>query len=597
MNKVTGTLFHEKLRELIPSLSSSITPEVLNKLCEDDSVQPFLKWFYININKENILSDGCIKLKKFIEKNDTWLQGKELELALEETTQRCPELLKLIESDYWNNNQSEVDFNAEKELYNQDLEYLQFIENSIQKLKLLEEKLDIDLENETDAVEKEDIKVELMYNDCMSILEDFDDCHRQFFTAVDLLTETYRKAFQKKGDPCIWTQMPIELCIKQLETYNNYLNTYAKTQFSMSPKNDTSHTDHHSFLNESCENEKLRELINCQTNLFTSKMHEIMAKIEENASKSLVNYVKKIYNDGNLQAPSTPLLARAEIAELTNHRDFLEENVNLLQEQQLVDVVQQLSITKVIKIMEKEAQARLDRRKDKLSRLQRLCTLAREHGYAFSTLLCMLFELQIHRINEIVQFVIDARYYLSMEYSLSSTRSDIMLELEHEYKTISSSPTDKNAFNRFLLEMTSPEELKNDVQASAQYYEELRKDNTNKLQILLNKKLEEMIESSKNLEEKVLSQYNQEIINNPTLSFKAIPYHVQNEIDKTVKQLEKLESNVESMRNRFKVMINQTDTPNYEREKLLIWQRFLADPESLKSMCEEYEKLRDHAMF
>ena len=44
--------------------------------------------------------------------------------------------------------------------------------------------------------------------------------------------------------------------------------------------------------------------------LFTSKMHEIITKVEEDASKSLLNYVTEIYNNGNLKAPSTPVLAR-----------------------------------------------------------------------------------------------------------------------------------------------------------------------------------------------------------------------------------------------------------------------------------------------
>lgn len=100
----------------------------------------------------------------------------------------------------------------------------------------------------------------------------------------------------------------------------------------------------------------------------------------------------------------------------------MEQTVNLLQQRQLVNTVQQCSKTKVIKILESEAEARLERRGNRLLRLERLCTLAKEHGHAFSTLLCMLFELQSHRINEIIQFVMDARHYLSMEYSLSSLR-------------------------------------------------------------------------------------------------------------------------------------------------------------------------------
>ena len=115
-------------------------------------------------------------------------------------------------------------------------------------------------------------------------------------------------------------------------------------------------------------------------------------------------------------------MSRAEIAELTKTRDFLEENINL-QEKNMIDIVQKFSKTKIIKVLEKEAEIRLQRRERKLERLETLCTFSKKYGHAFSTLLCMLFELQIHNINEIVQFVLDARHYLFMEYSLSSVRN------------------------------------------------------------------------------------------------------------------------------------------------------------------------------
>lgn len=101
----------------------------------------------------------------------------------------------------------------------------------------------------------------------------------------------------------------------------------------------------------------------------------------------------------------------------------MEESVNVLQEKRLIEMIQQFSQTKIVKVLEKEAETRLQRRKERLIKLERLCMFAKEHGYAFATLLCMLFELQIHRINEIVQFVIDARHYVSKEYSLSVIRN------------------------------------------------------------------------------------------------------------------------------------------------------------------------------
>jgi hypothetical protein len=59
--------------------------------------------------------------------------------------------------------------------------------------------------------------------------------------------------------------MPIDNYIKQLERYSDYLNSYAKRQFSISQKDkDDVDTDHRSFINESTENEKLHELIRCQ---------------------------------------------------------------------------------------------------------------------------------------------------------------------------------------------------------------------------------------------------------------------------------------------------------------------------------------------
>ena len=54
--------------------------------------------------------------------------------------------------------------------------------------------------------------------------------------------------------------------------------------------------------------------------------------------------------------------------------------------------------------------------------------------------------------------------------------------------------------------------------------------------------------------------YNEEITKGPTNSFKAVPCNVQNEIDKTVKQIEKLETNVEAMRNKLKNMIVGVNT-------------------------------------
>ncbi|KAL7298272.1 hypothetical protein TKK_0008624 [Trichogramma kaykai] len=601
MNSLCGQKLHKKLKELVPSLPSSITPNVLDKLIEDDAVLPFLHWFYSNISIDNVLSDGCVKLKEHIKKNDTWLEGAELDLALKEATKDCPDLLKLVESEYWNSNQSELDYNVEKELYEPDIEYLQTIEESIINLKETEEQLDAEIDKEDEACKKEEIKVKLAYESCLAVIEDFNSCHQQLSKTVDLLATTYIDAVQKKGENCMWTHMPIELYIKQLETYNEYLNSYAKRQFSIPSQKDSesiSSSDQHSSIsNESGENEKLRELISCQNNIFLSKMNEILAKVEEESSKSLAKYTTDIYNNMNLKIPNTPVMARAEIAELTKSRDFLEENVNLLQERQLVDYAHQYAKSKVVKVLTDEAECRLQRRRNKVSKLERLSTLAKDNGHAFSTLLCMLFELQIHRINEIVQFVLDARHYLSMEYTLSSLRNESMQKMQSEYSLLVRSSKNQNAFCKSLIEMSSIDELKEDFDSAEKYYDDLKCDNSEKLKILLDVKLTEMIESSKELEDKTMKLFEREITSGPTPNFVAVPCHVQNEIDKAVKQIEQLESNVELIRNKLKNMIKETSTPNFDREKLLLWQKFLADPDSLKDRCKELEDLRDHSAF
>ena len=79
--------------------------------------------FYFIFRKNHILNHGsCLK-------------GEELDAALLEATKDCPDLLQLINSDYWNSNQSQVDYNKEKELYDADCKYLQSIENSIKTLR------------------------------------------------------------------------------------------------------------------------------------------------------------------------------------------------------------------------------------------------------------------------------------------------------------------------------------------------------------------------------------------------------------------------------------------------------------------------------
>lgn len=74
-----------------------------------------------------------------------------------------------------------------------------------------------------------------------------------------------------------------------------------------------------------------------------------------------------------------------------------------------------------------------------------------------------------------------------------------MQKLQNEYSSILASPKDQNAFCKMFVEMVGLEEPKDDLQASVRYYDDLKADNSIKLKMLLDEKLEEVIQSSKHL--------------------------------------------------------------------------------------------------
>lgn len=74
-----------------------------------------------------------------------------------------------------------------------------------------------------------------------------------------------------------------------------------------------------------------------------------------------------------------------------------------------------------------------------------------------------------------------------------------MQKLQNEFASITNSPKEQNKFCRLFTEMTSIMDSKNDFQESIQYYNDLKNDNDEKLKILLDEKLVQMIESSEEL--------------------------------------------------------------------------------------------------
>lgn len=59
---VSGKQLYDKIRGLRPDLSSGISSEILGKIYEDSSTQPFLEWFCKNVSGANVLCIEEIKL-------------------------------------------------------------------------------------------------------------------------------------------------------------------------------------------------------------------------------------------------------------------------------------------------------------------------------------------------------------------------------------------------------------------------------------------------------------------------------------------------------------------------------------------------------
>lgn len=93
-----------------------------------------------------------------------------------------------------------------------------------------------------------------------------------------------------------------------------------------------------------------------------------------------------------------------------------------MQEHQLTQIVQQFTELEISKVLKEIADTKLEETKLSLEKLKNLRSLAREHGHAYTDLLCILMEMQFHRLKNVSEFVADVYHYLKMEYLLSSAR-------------------------------------------------------------------------------------------------------------------------------------------------------------------------------
>ncbi|XP_076375530.1 uncharacterized protein LOC143258892 [Megalopta genalis] len=227
---ISGRILHNKITSLSSELLNNISPDILNKCCEQ-SAQLFLKWFNKNVNCMNVLLNEEVQMKNILQKTNEWLDGIELDCQLEEATKNYPELLKIITFDDTDISDLFTEFEIIKNSHNEDENYILALQSGIESLKKLMAELDDETGKESELLNREYIADENAYKDCSMILDDFDMINHDFLRQVECLSNQYADAAENKGIPLVWIQMPLELFSKNIKLYHHYLGIYIKEQF------------------------------------------------------------------------------------------------------------------------------------------------------------------------------------------------------------------------------------------------------------------------------------------------------------------------------------------------------------------------------
>ncbi|XP_071643338.1 HAUS augmin-like complex subunit 3 isoform X2 [Temnothorax longispinosus] len=569
MSVITGKLLYNKLRGLRPDLSSGTTSEILSKICDEPSTQPFLEWFCKNVSSVNVLSNEEIKLKNTLEDAGEWLKDEVLDAALEEATKDCPDLLQLVSLDDTHREDLFVEYEALKESCREDEEYLQSLRHSIKVIKEVENKLDDDIEEAEIMLNKEQIETEKAYDDCSVILKEFDKDNCQFSKDIESLLNVYADAAKNQGSAVLWSQMPVDLFIKQIELYNHYLGIYIKKQFgtSVNKEEQEEDSDYGSLISDNRDkqmDERMQELFLCKTNLSNSKLEQINASVQEKIYMAMLQCAQDIYNGGVLKVPGDSKL-HDEIQTLTVKRDILEQNVEFLRDQQLPEVVQYAEM-ETIKILKNDALARLERRKARLENLKNLHSLAGEHGHVHVDLLCMLMEMQFRCLREVAEFIADARHYIITEYKLSSARC-----------------------------LCSKNRINESLSTALKKYNDLITDNAEKKKSMLETYMTNKIDKLQKLENEIDKDYTAETQNGPTISLRPISYEISSKCEEISAVVQEVQGEITRIRNQFKERMRMD--ANLEREKDILWQRFLAKPDTLRMRYEEAKQKANESHF
>ncbi|XP_011311197.1 uncharacterized protein [Fopius arisanus] len=597
---ITGAELSSRIRQLLPNNSYKLTPKLLNDTCENTSVQPFLRWFCEHVGQENVLLREEVQLRKRLQETGAFLSGEELERELIGAIGECPELLMLVQRT--GDGDVGKEYEVEKDAYDADVRDIETLELSLKTLKDLENQLEEEIEAEEADLQKIRIQECKLYEDYAGLIDGFDSACRETYDNVQTLVGVYGNAAEKKGPPIVWTQVPLDLFIKHTDTYNNYLRFQVSRELKQM-QNDVLSTSTHGQLgdedsSEQMQNDRAYELITCQNILIASTLEEIEARQVLTATEAVATHALDIYNHGEVKSPESVAQMKVEMAELISRRDILEET-NLLMETRLQEAANYYGKFVITKILLENGQARLERRKKRLSRMERLLHFARDMGHAHSDLLAILMQVQLRKLNEIVEFVNDIRYHIAAEYIHASKRCEFMEKEQEKYSSIITAPSYKqNIFNELFSSLLLGKEKPTDaLDLSTKQYDELLIENRKMKGEILGVDLDRRIDMLGPLEKDVMTLYDHETSEGMTKSFKLMPYKIATQLEEVTSNVEAAQTAVNETRKKYKDIVTKTANGSLEREKSILWQRFLSDPETLKAKYDEAQRIVDRSHF
>ena len=205
-------------------------------------------------------------------------------------------------------------------------------------------------------------------------------------------------------------------------------------------------------------------------------------------------------------------------------------------------------------------------------------------------------EVQFQCLKNVSEFVADAYHYFTTEYSLSSTRCESMQKLQNKYSAIVSSPKIHNSFHKFFLSMVCSDNSTHQLNCALQKYNDLIDEN----KIKKKEPIENLFKIQKLtkleiLENEINLQYSNEVEKGPTHTYKPVSYDIEINHSEALNNIQKIQNDLTKIRNQMKERL-KADT-NLEREKAILWQRFLIDPDTLRKIYKQLKTVTKKSCF